>query len=229
MKTVIITGAGGGLGTTVVKEFLSKGYQVIATVSGEDKKKELEPHSLLDVQVVDLSNEQQTTAFIQSNIEKYTSIDAALLLAGGFAMGSIADTKSDDIQKQVALNFNTAYHVARPLFSHMLQHGNGRIVFIGSRPAINTALGKSMLAYTLSKSLLLRLAEIMNEEAKGKNVAAVVVAPSTIDTPANRKAMPNAGFDNWVTPAALAGILEFVVGDNGQTLREPVLKVYNNA
>jgi short-subunit dehydrogenase len=111
----------------------------------------------------------------------------------------------------------------------MLQNNYGRIVFIGSRPALKPADGRKMVSYALSKSLLFHLAEFINEDAKGKNITATVVVPSTLDTPANRKSMPNANPDNWVKTESLAEILEFVISEKGQPLREPVLKVYNNA
>lgn len=228
-KTILITGASGGLGTVVTGMFLEKGYQVIATVSGESSKKDLAPHNNLEVQAVNLADEQATDTFVQSAIAKYGNIDAALFLAGGFAAGDIAATSGADLQKQFSLNFNTAYYTARPLFRHMLQNKSGRIVFIGSRPALVASQGRHVLAYALSKSLLFRLAEFLNEEGKGKNVTATVVVPSTIDTPTNRKSMPDADPANWVAPQQLAEILEFIVSDKGNPLRETVLKVYNNA
>ena len=86
-----------------------------------------------------------------------------------------------------------------------------------------------MIAYALSKSLVFKLAEFLNEDAKGKNVTATVVVPSTLDTPLNRKSMPDIDPDIWVKPSTLAEILEFVVNDKSSVLRETVLKVYNNA
>jgi len=228
-KTVIITGAAGGLGSTVTKTFLEKGYKVIATVASEKSKNSLEAHNNLDIYAVDLGDEKQAEDFVTSAIAKYGKIDAVLLLAGGFAMGGVTATKGDDIKKQLSINFETAYYVARPLFEHMLENNNGRIIFIGARPALKSAQGKNLVAYSLSKSLLFKLAEFMNETAKGKNVTATVVVPSTIDTPVNRQAMPDANFNDWVQPSALANILEFVVNDKSASLREPVLKVYNNA
>jgi NAD(P)-dependent dehydrogenase (short-subunit alcohol dehydrogenase family) len=228
-KTVIITGANGNLGSAVTKEFLDKGYKVIATVVTEAMKNDFAPNDNLEVQVVNLTNEEETNSFVQTVIEKYKKVDAALLLVGGFAAGNIAATKSEDIKKQLSLNFDTAYHVTRPLYQHMLQNNNGRIVFIGARPALNAAQGKGLIAYALSKSLLFRLAEFLNEDAKGKNVTATVVAPSTLDTPLNRKSMPDINPDIWVKPSALAEILEFIVSDKSSPLRETVLKVYNNA
>ena len=86
-----------------------------------------------------------------------------------------------------------------------------------------------MVAYGLAKSLIFRLAELMNDEAKGKNVVTTVVVPSTIDTPPNRKAMPEANFENWVKPEAIANVIYWHCTEEATVLREPVLKVYNKA
>src|SRR6185312_4722371 len=110
------------------------------------------------------------------------NIDAAILTVGGFAMGSIAETKTSDILNQYKLNFETAYNVARPVFLQMMKQGNGRIFIIGSKPGLNAKNGKGMIAYSLAKSLIFHLAELMNDEAKGKDVVTSVVIPSTINT-----------------------------------------------
>jgi short-subunit dehydrogenase len=229
MKTVIITGANGNLGTAVTNNFLNKDYKVIATVRKEEDIKELPQNKNLEVIVLDLTNEQETENFVHKTIDQHKKIDGALLLVGGFAMGDIAATKSEEIKKQISLNFDTAYHVTRPLFRHMMEQNNGKIVFIGSRPALQASAGKNLIAYGLSKSLLFKLAEYLNAEAKGKNVSVTVIAPSTIDTEINRKSMPNADFEKWVKPEALAEVLEFIVSSKADSLRETVLKVYNNA
>jgi NAD(P)-dependent dehydrogenase (short-subunit alcohol dehydrogenase family) len=228
-KTIIITGANGNLGTAVTNLFLDRGYKVLATVINEEAKKEMPSHPNLQVTAVNLAIEEEAADFIKESIDGHQKIDGALMLVGGFAMGSIKETKSEDIKKQINLNFDTAYHIARPLLQHMLENNSGRLVFIGSRPALEAKFGKKLIAYGLSKSLLFKLAEYINEEAKGKNVTATVVAPSTLDTPQNRQSMPDANPDNWVKPEALAEILEFLVSDKALALREPVLKVYNNA
>jgi len=229
MKTVIITGANGNLGLAVTSIFLSKGYRVVATVRTEGDLKELPQNQNLHEVVLDLTNETETEKFVQKTIDRHQTIDGALLLVGGFASGDIATTKSEDIKKQISLNFDTAYHVIRPLFQHMMEKNNGKIVFIGARPALQASAGKSLIAYGLSKSLLFKLAEYLNAEAKGKNVTVSVVAPSTIDTEPNRKSMPDADPNKWVKPEALAEVLEFLISDKGGVLRDTVLKVYNNA
>ncbi len=229
MKTVIITGANGNLGTAVTTEFLNKNYRVIATVAKEQAKTEFKSHPNLDVSVVNLTNEKETAGFVENCIQKYSAIDAALLLVGGFAMGDIAATSGDDLHKQIALNFETAYYITRPLFDHMKSNKEGKIVFIGARPALNPAQGKGLIAYALSKSLLFKLADFLNEDARGINLSVSVVVPSTLDTPLNRQSMPETNPDIWVKPTAVAETLEFLVSDKSAALRETVLKIYNNA
>jgi NAD(P)-dependent dehydrogenase (short-subunit alcohol dehydrogenase family) len=226
---IIITGANGNLGTAVTEHFLNTGYRVVATVVKESEKNDLPVHENLEVHVVNLANEGETADFIASVVQQHSRVQAALMLVGGFAMGNIAATPYADIEKQLSLNFATAYHVTRPLLDHMLEKQYGRLVFIGSRPALHAADGKNLVAYSLAKSLLFKLAEYINEDAKGENVTATVVVPSTIDTALNRKSMPKVDPEKWVKPQQLAEILEFVCSEKAAALRETVLKVYNNA
>ncbi len=229
MKTIIITGANGNLGTATVKKFLDENYKVVA-VGGKDNhldfatgNKNFEFHS------VNLTNETETENFVKSVIVNHEKVDGALMLVGGFAAGNISSTSGADIQKQVSLNFETAYFLARPLIHHMQQNKYGRLVFIGARPAINAAQGKDLAAYALAKSLLFKLAEFINEENKGTNVMASVVVPSTIDTALNRKSMPDENAENWVKTEQLADVLEFICSEKGMPVREAIYKVYNNA
>ena len=233
-RIAIVTGASGNMGQAVVKKFIGAGYNVIGTIIPNDPVS-MDPTTLgipedkLEKVVVDLMNEDDSAKFIANVISTYGSVDAAVLTVGGFAMGSVADTKTSDIAKQYKLNFETAYNVARPIFVQMLKQNSGRIFIIGSRPGLSALHGKGMVAYGLGKSLIFRLAELMNDEAKGTNVVTSVVVPSTIDTPQNRKAMPDADPEKWVKPEAIADAIYFYCTDAASVLREPVIKVYNNS
>jgi NAD(P)-dependent dehydrogenase (short-subunit alcohol dehydrogenase family) len=228
-KTILITGANGNLGAATVKKFLDEGYKVIAIDHSGTHLGFAAGHENFELRSVDVGNEQVVDDFLKEVILLYGSIDAAILLVGGFAMGDIAATDGEAMRKLYSLNFETAYFVARPLFQHMLQKDYGRLVFIGARPALKPEQGKGVLAYSLSKGLLFHLAELLNATAKGKNVVASVVAPSTIDTPLNRKDMPDADPSTWVRPEQIAGLLEFICSEKGDALREPVYKIYNNS
>jgi NAD(P)-dependent dehydrogenase (short-subunit alcohol dehydrogenase family) len=228
-KTAIVTGASGNLGQAVIKKFIDEGYFVVGTIVPNDPVQIDFPADKFKKIVVDLMNEDDAQKFIDGVIAKHGSIDAAVLTVGGFAMGKIADTKTADIMKQYKLNFETAYNIARPTFIQMIQQNSGRIFIIGSKPGLDARNGKGMVAYGLAKSLIFRLADLMNDEAKGKNVVTSVVVPSTIDTPQNRKAMPEANFDNWVKPEAIADVIYWYCTDEASVVREPVIKVYNHA
>lgn len=229
MKKIIITGANGNLGKAVIKKITENGSYVIAIVENETLKKEIEIYANVHVIAANVMDTKETAQVINKCIETNHKIDAAILLVGGFAMGNIYNTTVTDIAQQVDLNFNTAYNVVQPIFQHMMKNENGRIVLIGARPALKVSAGKDTLAYTLSKSLLFKLAECLNDEAKGKNVTVTVVVPSIIDTAPNRSAMPDADFGTWVKPESIAEVIDFVVGDSGSVIREGILKVYNNA
>ena len=229
MKTAVVTGASGNLGQAVVKKFIDEGYKVIGTVVPIDPILVNFPASRFEKVAVDLMNEDDAAEFIEDVIKKYGSVDAAVLTVGSFAMGKIADTKTADIYKQYKLNFETAYNVARPVFVQMIKQNSGRIFIIGSKPGLDAKNGKGMVAYGLGKSLIFRLADLMNDEAKGFNVVTSVVVPGTIDTPQNRNAMPDADPSKWVKPETIADIIYFNCTDTASVLREPLIKVYNNS
>jgi NAD(P)-dependent dehydrogenase (short-subunit alcohol dehydrogenase family) len=229
MKVVIVTGASGNLGQAVVKKFLTEGCYVIGTIVPNDPVTISIKDKNFETVTVDLMNEEGSAQFIASVIKNHGQLDVAILTVGGFAMGKIADTKTADMLKQYKLNFETAYNTARPIFNQMMQQKSGRIFMIGSRPGSDMHNSKGMAAYGLAKSLIFRLAELMNDEAKGTNVVTSVIVPSTIDTPQNRQSMPDADTSKWVKPEQIAAAIYFYCSEEGSVIREPVIKVYNNS
>ncbi len=200
MAEVFITGAGGNLGEACVDVFLKNGFGVIGTVS---PGKELSVQKKIQVIGIDLTDESRVSEVVLQTLAAKI-LDAAVFTVGGFASGTIVKTKGADLKKMMALNFDTTFFAARQIFEHMLSNGRGgRMVFIGSRPALLADAGKDLAAYALSKSLLFRLAEMMNEEGKNKNVHVAVVAPGTIDTVDNRKWKPE-GDPSWVSTEEIA-------------------------
>ncbi|MBA4055433.1 MAG: short-chain dehydrogenase [Marivirga sp.] len=163
-------------------------------------------------------------------ISKNKTIDAALLLVGGYAPGGIKETDGTVLKKMFTLNFDTAYFVTRPLFEQMMQQsGGGRIVFVGSRPALKPKDANKSLGYALAKSLLFKLADALNAAGSSNNVVASVVVPSTIDTPENRKAMPGADVTTWVKPEEIADAMAHLCSTESGAWRENVLKIYGRS
>lgn len=224
-KIAVITGAAGNLGAAVAAKFVAEGYTVIGTVTKSGGKTNND--KTFSEAALDLTDEAATAAFVAAVIAEHGKIDVLVATVGGFAMADIANTSTADILQQYKLNFETAYNIARPVFTNMLQHNSGRVFLIGSKPGLSAANGKGMVAYGLSKSLIFRLAELMNAEAKGTDVVTGVIVPGTIDTPQNREAMKDADHDTWVTPAAIADAVYFYCTDAAKAIMEPVIKLYN--
>ena len=147
MKTAIVTGASGNLGQEVVRKFIAEGYNVVGTVIPNDPVSIDVSSERFEKVVADLMSEDDSQKLASSVISKFGQIDAAILTVGGFAMGTISETKTSDILKQYKLNFETAYNIARPVFVQMLKQSSGRIFLIGSRPGLEAKSGKGMIAY----------------------------------------------------------------------------------
>jgi NAD(P)-dependent dehydrogenase (short-subunit alcohol dehydrogenase family) len=222
----VITGAAGNLGRAAVQKFSGIGYRISAMISPADDPSFVTSPEIRIYQA-DLFDGEATEKIIQRIIKDSGEVRLGIMIVGGFATGSILDTDTDMIRQMFDLNFISAWHVTRPLFSHMVGHGHGGLmVFIGARPALDPAQGRHMLAYALSKSLLIRLAEIINEEGKKQAIQAAVVIPGIIDTPRNRNDMPDADFSKWITAEEIAANIAHLVTPEGKKLREVILKVY---
>ena len=224
-KVVIVAGAAGNLGKAVVNEFVGNGYQVTGLVSSRTPS-DFVNSSKIEMFQADLADESVIREILQRIFDKYNTIDAAILTAGGFTLGDIRMTGKPNLDKMYRINFETAYFTAREVFQKMeTQQGGGRIVFIGSKPALKPGDGKGSVAYTLMKSLLFGLSDIINEEGKNKAVYSTVVVPSIIDTPENRTSMPGADFSEWTPPELIARSI-FKLINSGSSLPPSVLKIF---
>lgn len=228
-KTILITGAAGNLGGAVLKKFLENDFQIAAIVS-DRQTNNLEAAAKLKTFPLDLLDENKVQKAVRQVVEVYGNIDMAVLTAGGFAMGGLADTGEEELDKMYRLNFLTSYHIARQVFLQMQkQEDGGQVIFTGSRPAIHPGSAGNMVSYALSKSLVFRLAEVINEEGKAYGITASVIVPGTIDTPQNREAMPDADFTAWVSASEIADNVYHLSTPAGKQLRESIIKVYGGS
>lgn len=218
-KTVLVSGATGNLGQAVVHHFLKMGWQVIGLVHHLEMQGEHPAN--YSVYEVDLIDERASLLCLEKILKEFGQIDTLVLTAGGFAAGEVEDSPFSKVEQQLKLNFATAYNCVQPLFKRMKDwDSGGRLFFIGSKQGMDSRKGSGAVAYSLSKSLLFQLANIINADAGDKDIKAKVIVPSIIDTPQNREAMPSADFRKWQSPDAIAEI----IGDyaEGKRNREPV-------
>lgn len=223
-KTVIVTGAGGSLGTSIVKKFLEEDYFVYGIYHSE---KNIGRHENLRVFMANLADESETDSLINKIIEERKKIDVLICAAGGFAAGNVENTLSADLMKQYKMNFETAYNITRLVFLQMQKQQHGRIFLVGSRQGLKPGSGKGAVAYTLAKSQLFALAELLN--ASDENITTNMIVPSTIDTSANRNSMPDADFSNWVSPKKIAEVILFYCSETASVIKDSIIKVYGRS
>lgn len=230
-RHIIVTGGAGTLGTSTVRLLLDSGANCSVPCFNEE---ELDQFELKDEENVwcasgiDLTDEQQTQKFYELAVEKQGTLWGSVHIAGGFGMGKIENTDRDSFLKQIHLNTVTCYNSCRTAI-HWLrnsEHRGGRIVNIASRPALEPRQGSGMSAYTASKAGVAALTESLAAEVVNDNILVNAVAPSIIDTPANRNAMPDSDFDKWPKPEEIATQILFLVSPQNQVTRGGVIPVY---
>ncbi len=225
-KSIIISGASGNLGKEVVKKLAENDYHLSLVVSSRTPDEYNYIENTFS-KVVDLNNETEAENFINDSFEREKTIDAAVLLVGGFTSGDIKNTTNEEVMKMININFFTAYSLVRPLLNHFEKQGFGQIILVSSKAAVEPGKGATCFAYTISKQMLNSLAQFINTSNE-KTVVNIIV-PSIIDTPATRPSAPNSDYSQWVSTETLAESIAFLVSDTGKQLRDTVLKVYNNS
>ena len=230
-KTAIVTGAAGNLGQAVLKQLLNDGFQVIGTILPNESLESFKKgNENFEEYTVDVTDAEAVENFAKAVAKKYGTIDRAALLVGGFAMSDLENTTLTDVQQMLSINFESAFVVAKYTFEQMKkQQEGGKIVLVGAKPALDAEAGKNAIAYSLSKSLIFQLAELLNASGKENGIHTSVIVPSIIDTPPNRGSMPDADFADWVKPEEIAQVISFLFSEKASKLREPVVKIYGNA
>jgi NAD(P)-dependent dehydrogenase (short-subunit alcohol dehydrogenase family) len=203
-RVVLITGAKGGLGSLVTQRFLGTG----ATVVGMARSITQEDWAAANFVALpaDLTKSASVNSMIGAIIGRYHRLDALIHVVGGFAGGkTIADTDDSTWEQMRDLNLTSAFYVFRAAIPHLRKSGSGRMVAIGSLAAVEPHAG--LAAYVTFKAALVSFVRTVALENKDAGLTANVVLPSTMDTPANRKAMPGADFSKWVQPGDVADLI----------------------
>jgi NAD(P)-dependent dehydrogenase (short-subunit alcohol dehydrogenase family) len=226
-KKILITGASGNLGSAVTRKMLDEGYQVTGTLEPGKTGEEEDNLHWLEANLLDATDARNA---VNRATEHMGGLDAVLALVGGFGMSDILSTNVEELDRLIRLNFYTAFHTVQPALEIMKKQDRpGHIVLVAAKPVLEVEQSAGVFPYALSKTMVLRLAEAINIDHKNLNAQASVIAPSIIDTAPNREAMPDARFEDWVTPQSLADKMAFLVGEAGKDLRGTVLRVYGNA
>ena len=218
-RVIAVTGGHGELGRAVVAAALAQGLKVavIDHATGQPV-----PQGVLELGGVDLTDPVAATAAVAAVVKAFKRLDAVLNIAGGFVWQTVDDDQPA-WDRMYALNLSTALNTCRAALPYLKQSDAGRIVNVGANGALKSAAG--MGAYAASKSAVHRLTESLAEELKSTPVTVNAVLPSILDTPQNRKDMPDADPAQWVAPADLAAVMLFLASPQARAITGALIPV----
>jgi NAD(P)-dependent dehydrogenase (short-subunit alcohol dehydrogenase family) len=234
-KVAIITGGTGALGRAVAERFLSEGAKVAIPYIIDAEVPMLEQRlggrfaqSHLLVSKVDVGNAGQLGKFVEETVKKFGRVDALVNLVGGFWGGKpISETTDEEWQAMFDLNLKPTFMVCRAVVPIMQKNKYGRVVSVASRSGLQGA--GDFAAYAIAKGAIATFTYSLAEELLPDNILVNAIAPSTIDTEANRKSMPKAKHENWVKPEDIAKTLSFLCSEINQVTSGAVVPVYGRA
>ena len=234
-KTVLVTGATGGLGKAVVKRLIGSGAVVAAVYRDDAGFRRLldfvgEAEGSLSGFKADVTSEPEVRTMVDGVLARYGRVDALLNLVGAFRGGpDIAGTAEDDWDFLMRTNLKSAFLCSRAVLPAMMKAGSGRIINVAARPAVEKKGRAKAGAYAVSKAGVVLLTETIAEEFRRSGITAHCIAPGTIDTPENRAAIPDADFSKWTDAADIAEVLLFLVSDASAVTSGAVIPVYGKS
>src|SRR5215813_9588316 len=223
-RHVIVTGGTGALGAAVVGALVEAGAvcHVPYVVAAEAERFALRQHERVKlVTMSDLADEADVGRLFGGVNQLWASIH----LVGGFAMADVAKTTKADLMKQIEMNLVTAFLCSRGAVNAMTGRG-GRIVNVAARPALEPRTGAGMTAYTAAKAAVAGLTMALGEEVAKDGILVNAVAPSIMDTPANRKSMPKADYASWPKVEEVAATIVFLASPENAVTRSAIVPVY---
>jgi NAD(P)-dependent dehydrogenase (short-subunit alcohol dehydrogenase family) len=210
-RSVLVTGGTGGLGGAVTSAFAEAGWRTVVTYRSTP------PEGVVAVKA-DVSDPTAVAAAVAVAAEdRDAPLTAVVNLVGAFGMGGrVHETPVEDFEAQFRANVRPTYLVCAAALPHLIAAGGGSIVCLSSRAALHPFAGAA--GYVTSKAAVLALVDALDVEYRRDNVRVNAVLPGVIDTPANRRDMPDAKRDDWVAPTDIAKTILFLAGDESSTI-----------
>jgi NAD(P)-dependent dehydrogenase (short-subunit alcohol dehydrogenase family) len=225
-RHVVITGGAGTLGTAVTGALLAAGATCTVPYVHEAEAQRF-PHrgdaKVTLIKVADLADETTVVKLYGG-----TTLWASIHIAGGFAPGTVAETDRTALMAQIDSNLVSCFLCCRAAMKAMARDG-GRIVNVAARPALEWRTGAGMAAYTIAKTGVAALTTALAEEVAKNGILVNAVAPSIMDTPANRQAMPKANFDAWPKVEDVASTIMFLASPGNKVTRGAIVPVYGKS
>jgi NAD(P)-dependent dehydrogenase (short-subunit alcohol dehydrogenase family) len=228
-RVALVTGGTGALGQAVTLRLLAEGAAVAVPWITDHA------HAALLARVAPAARDRLTTArtdvtdpaamesFVRAVLERHGRIDVLAALVGGFAPGRLLETDRGTWDRMLRVNLTSTFTAARAVVPHMVAAGRGRVITVGSRAVVPP--GPGFIAYTAAKAGVIAFSLALAEELRGSGVTVNCVLPSTLDTPANRAAMPGADPRRWVPVESVANLVAYLARDESAHLTGALLTV----
>jgi len=228
-QSAIVTGGTGGLGSAVVARLLDDGWRVVVPWIVESELSRVQEREGLELVQADLFDDDMVSAVVALGAKQAEApLRGVVNLVGGFAMGGrVHETPIGEFERQFRLNLRPTYLVTAAALPHLLEHGRGSIVCVGTRAALQPFSGAA--GYISSKAAVIAFAQAVAVEYKLTGIRCNAILPSVIDTPANRASMPNADHERWVKPAEIAGAIAYLLSEDSQPTSGAAIPVYGRA
>jgi NAD(P)-dependent dehydrogenase (short-subunit alcohol dehydrogenase family) len=231
-KTILITGASGNLGSAVIRTFAEFNYNLVLISRNTEKNFELikelnYPEDKFLIISGDVTSESSIEDFVKETIGKFNNIDILIHIAGTYNGGKpLYDTSTEIWDNLFNLNAKSLFFLSKSIVPIMIKQGSGIIITLSSKSALETSKNSSI--YSASKNVTLKLTESLAKELNEKNIRVNCILPSIIDTPENRKSMPNQDFTKWINPDSIAGVIKFLISDDAKDINGASVPVYGN-
>jgi NAD(P)-dependent dehydrogenase (short-subunit alcohol dehydrogenase family) len=226
--TVVVTGGTGALGAAVVARLLAAGARCVVPYVIEGELQRFAHRDDKRVSLVALRDLADEVDVAKLYAQAGSPLWASIHIAGGFAMGKVADTGKAALMAQIEQNLVSCFLCCRAALKAFGAQG-GRIVNVAARPALEWRAGAGMSAYAIAKAGVAVLTATLAEEAAKDGVLVNAVAPSIMDTPANRAAMPKADHATWPKVDEVAATIVFLASRDNHVTRGAIVPVYGKA
>jgi NAD(P)-dependent dehydrogenase (short-subunit alcohol dehydrogenase family) len=228
-RHVVVTGGTGALGSAVVGALVEAGAicHVPYLIAAEAERFPLRANERVRLAGPIELTDETAVAKLYGEVP---ALWASIHLAGGFAAAPVAETTKSDLMKQIDMNLATAFLCCRAAVNAIARSGaGGRIVNVAARPALEWRTGAGMAAYTASKAAVAAMTAALAEEVAKSGILVNAIAPSIMDTPANRAAMPKADHTAWPKVEEVAAVILFLASPENRIARGGVVPVYGRS
>jgi NAD(P)-dependent dehydrogenase (short-subunit alcohol dehydrogenase family) len=228
-RVAVVTGGTGALGQAITTTLLEAGGTVAIPYAVPEERDGLEARLAPDQRArlltlpADVTREDAMAKFVHAVRDRHGRVDGLVNAVGGFAGGDLLSTSLAEWERLMALNLTSAVIACRSVLPVMIAGGGGRVVNIASRAVLAPQGG--FIAYTVSKAGVITLTQALAQEVRRHRITVNAVLPSTMDTPGNRRAMPDADRSEWVRTEDVAHVVAFLLSDRAAALTGASLTV----